>query len=172
MTDAGIVILGIPIPSSRPAFLAIVAAHVVVGFVGVIAGAVAMLSPKRAGRHPTAGSVYYWSLVLVVASMGALAIIRWPMDNHLFALGLASLLAATIGRLARRRRRLRLHVVGMGLAYVLLLTAFYIDNGPHLPLWKLLPSSVFWIAPSAVGLPLIARALLRHPLFIDREYKH
>jgi len=168
MTDAGVVILGIPIPSSRPAFLAIVAAHVVVGLVGVISGAVAMLSPKQAGRHPAAGSVYYWSLVLVVASMSALAIDRWPMDNHLFALGLAALAAATIGRVGRRRRRLRLHVVGMGLSYVLLLTAFYVDNGPHLPLWQLLPKWFFWIVPFAIGLPLIARALLRHPLLVDR----
>jgi hypothetical protein len=25
-------------------------------------------------------------------------------------------------------------VTGMGISYILLLTAFYVDNGPHLPL--------------------------------------
>lgn len=34
--------------------------------------------------------------------------------------------------------------------------------GPKLPLWNLLPPSSFWILPVAIGLPLIARALLRH----------
>src|SRR5713226_5732494 len=33
----------------------------------------------------------------------------------------------------------RFHIVGMGLSYVLLLTAFYVDNGKNLPLWNRLP---------------------------------
>jgi hypothetical protein len=56
--DQGIVILGIPIPSSSPLFLAIVGVHVAAGLVCVVAGAVAMLSSKRAGRHPSAGAIY------------------------------------------------------------------------------------------------------------------
>lgn len=72
MSDQGIVILGIVIPSSSKAFLTIVAVHVAAGLVCVLAGAVAMLSPKRTGRHPTAGTLYYWSLVVVSLSMTAL----------------------------------------------------------------------------------------------------
>ena len=53
------VALGIPIPSTSPTFLIVVALHVLVGLVCVIAGAVAMLSPKRSGRHPTFGTIYY-----------------------------------------------------------------------------------------------------------------
>ena len=52
----------------------------------------------------------------------------------------------------------------MGLSYVLLLIAFYVDNGKNLPLWKDLPSVVYWLLPSAIGIPLIIWALLRHPL--------
>jgi hypothetical protein len=45
-----------------------------------------------------------------------------------------------------------------------MLTAFYVDNGKSLPLWKELPTIAYWILPSAVGLPLIVHALLHHPL--------
>jgi len=45
-----------------------------------------------------------------------------------------------------------------------LLTAFYVDNGKNLPLWKELPPIAYWILPGAVGIPLIVYALLRHPL--------
>jgi hypothetical protein len=49
----------------------------------------------------------------------------------------------------------------MGTAYVAMLTAFYVDNGPHLPLWDHLPVLAFWLLPSAIGVPIIARAILR-----------
>jgi hypothetical protein len=49
----------------------------------------------------------------------------------------------------------------MGLAYIAMLTAFYVDNGPFLPLWNLLPQWALWIIPSLVGAPLIARAIVR-----------
>jgi hypothetical protein len=49
----------------------------------------------------------------------------------------------------------------MGTAYVAMLTAFYVDNGPHLPLWDRLPMFAFWLLPSAIGAPIIARAILR-----------
>jgi hypothetical protein len=167
LTDEGIVVLGIPIPSSSPVFLAIVGIHVVAGLICVIAGAVAMLSSKRVGRHPSAGSVYYWSLVVVFASMTLLAILRWPHDIHLFVLGALSLAGAFTGRAARRglwAGWARIHMTGMGLSYILLLTAFYVDNGPNLPVWRHLPVLAYWLAPSLVGLPILLWALLRHPL--------
>ena len=37
-----------------------------------------MWAPKRAGRHPSAGTVYYWSLLVVFLTMTALSILRWP----------------------------------------------------------------------------------------------
>ena len=52
----------------------------------------------------------------------------------------------------------------MGTSYISLLTAFYVDNGKNLPLWRDLSPISFWFLPAAVGLlPLILRALLRSP---------
>lgn len=161
------VVLGIPIPSTSPVFLGVVAVHVLIGLVCVVAGAIAMLSPKRSGRHPTFGTIYYWALVLVFVSATGLSVVRWAENYHLFILGLLALSAASLGRTARRRRWpgwVRLHITGMGLSYILLLTAFYVDNGKSLPLWKDLPPITYWLLPIAVGLPLIVHALFRHPL--------
>ena len=167
MTDEGVVVLGIPIPSSSPVFLSIVAVHVVAGLTCTVAGIVAMLSPKRSGRHPSAGTVYYWGLVVVFLSMAALSFLRWPANNHLFVLGVLSFSAGTVGRMAIRRlppERLGVHVAGMGLSYILLLTAFYVDNGPHLPIWRSLPPLAHWLLPSIVGLPILIWAITHHPL--------
>jgi len=54
--------------------------------------------------------------------------------------------------------------MGMGTSYTLLLTAFYVDNGRNLPLWRELPMIAFWLLPSAVGIPIMAYVLLRHPV--------
>jgi hypothetical protein len=52
----------------------------------------------------------------------------------------------------------------MGLSYILLLTAFYVDNGHSLPLWRDLPTISYWLVPGAIGIPLIVYTLSRHPL--------
>jgi hypothetical protein len=169
MTDRGIVVLGIPIPSSSPVFLSIVAVHVAAAIVCVAAGVVAMLAAKRAGRHPIAGSVYYWSLLVVSLSMTVLSIIRLPEDIHLLILGVLSFGAAFVGRAARRLQKpgwLSVHVTGMSVSYIALLTAFYVDNGPHLPLWRALPPLAYWTIPSVVGLPILIRILKRHPMIV------
>ncbi|MGH6814630.1 MAG: hypothetical protein ACREC6_02905 [Hyphomicrobiaceae bacterium] len=166
-TDRAIVIGGIPIPSDDPVFLAVLAVHVPAGLICTVAGIAAMLSRKRAGRHPTAGSIYYWSLSVVFATATALSVMRWTENYHLFILGVLALASASLGRMARRRRRpswVRMHIVGMGMSYVLLLTAFYVDNGPNLPLWQELPQWAFWVLPVTIGAPIIIHALLRHPL--------
>ncbi len=46
-------------------------------------------------------------------------------------------------------------------------SAFYVDNGPHLPLWRELPTITYWVGPSVVGLPIVVRALMRHPLVMQ-----
>ena len=175
MTDEGVVVLGIPIPSSSPVFLSILAVHVMAGLVCTVAGIVAMLAPKRAGRHPTAGSVYYWSLVVVSVTMAALSILRWPHNTHLFVFGVLSFSAGGVGRMAKRRLWhgwLPVHVTGMAVSYILLLTAFYVDNGPHLPLWRSLPRLAHWLLPSVVGLPLLVWVLRRHPLILRTRALH
>jgi len=161
-------ILGIEIPSTDPVFIAVIAGiHVPLGLACVVAGAVAMLSEKRRGRHSTAGKVFYWCLLALFASATFLSVMRWAENYHLFILGALSFASAWLGRralLLRWRYWARLHITGMGLSYVLLLIAFYVDNGKQLPLWKDLPHFTYWLLPLAVGVPLIVRALLRHPL--------
>jgi hypothetical protein len=42
-----------------------------------------------------------------------------------------------------------------------MMTGFYVDNGPHLPLLNHLPTILFWLLPSAIGAVLTGRALRR-----------
>lgn len=161
MTD----IAGIQVPSTSPIFLAIVALHVLLGLACVLTGAVAMLSPKRQGRHPDFGTAYFWCLLSAVALATALSVARWRHDYPLFILGALSFAASFVGRMAKRQHWsgwVRWHITGMGVSYVLLLTAFYVDNGRSLPLWKDLPTISYWLLPAAIGGPVIARALLHH----------
>jgi hypothetical protein len=165
------VVAGIEIPSTSLVFLTMVGLHILIACVCVVSGVVAMLSPKRVGRHPTFGAIYFWSLSLVFLSAAGLSVMRWKEDYHLFILGMLACSSAVLARQAVRWRGpywARMHITGMGLSYVLLLTAFYVDNGKSLPLWKELPSLAYWILPAAVGLPLIVRALLLHPLARSR----
>jgi hypothetical protein len=127
----------------------------------------AMLSRKRRGRHSTFGTIYFWCLLALFASASFLSLMRWGENYHLFILGLSSFVCAWIGRTALRRRWLywvRLHISGMSLSYLLMLAAFYVDNGKQLPLWRDLPHFMYWLLPTAVGIPLIVRALLWPPL--------
>jgi hypothetical protein len=167
MNDGTTNVAGIEIPSTDPAFLTVVGIHILLGLVCTITGLIAMLSKKREGRHPRYGTIYFWSLTAVFLTATGLAAVRWAEDYHLFLLGALSFAAAYLGRQARRQRWrnwVRLHITGMGASYVLLLTAFYVDNGKSLPLWKELPPIAYWLLPAAIGIPLIIRSLLWHPL--------
>jgi hypothetical protein len=167
MTGTSITVAVVEIPSSDPAFLAVVAVHVLFGLACTITGITAMLSQKRSGRHPLFGTIYYWCLMGVFVTASALAAVRWAEDYHLFILGALAFAAAHLGRMARRKRWsnwVKLHMTGMGTSYILLLTAFYVDNGKNLPLWRDLPPVAYWLAPAVVGIPLIVRALWWHPM--------
>jgi uncharacterized membrane protein len=141
--------------------------HIVVGIVCVLAGASAMLSHKGRGRHSTFGTLYYWCLATVVATATGLSAMRLGENYHRFLLGVMSLIASTVARVALRKRWanwVSLHIAGMGLSYILILTAFYVDNSKNLSLWRELPEWAFWVLPGAIGIPIFVRALLRHPL--------
>jgi hypothetical protein len=143
---------------------AVIALHIAAGATAVIAGAWAMLSPKRPGRHPRRGRVYLLALAVVAGTATVLAIAR-PHTAHLLLLGGLAVIAAGVGLAARRIRWsgwLAYHITGMAGSYVFMLTAFYVDNGPRLPLWQLLPPITFWFLPAAVAVPLLVRALIRH----------
>ena len=168
MMDNSITVLGIEIPSTDPIFLAVVLGiHIPLGLACVVVGAVAMLSKKGRGRHSTFGTVYCWCLLALFASVTFLSMMRWAENYHLFILGTLSFASAWFGHAAIRRcwpHWVKLHIMGMGLSYVLMLIAFYVDNGKQLPLWRDLPHFMYWLLPLAVGLPLIVRTMLWHPL--------
>jgi hypothetical protein len=155
-------ILGDQVGSTAPMFLAFLIVHVIAGLTAVITGAAAALSRKGSLRHIRAGRWFYWAITVVFATATILAAMRWRQDYYLFIIGAAAFTAATIGYQHRRRQPGDTgHIAGMGIAYVAMLTAFYVDNGPHLPLWDRLPTFAFWLLPSAIGAPVIIRAILR-----------
>ena len=161
------VLFGIPIPSDNKVFLTIIVIHIVLGMMCVVSGLVAMLSSKYHPTHPKAGKVYFAGIVLIFISVVPLSIMRWPHNNNLLILGTLSFMSAYTGKkLANFKspKRSRLHTVCMGLSYIFLLTAFYVDNGKNLPFWRQFSTMFFYIFPAAVGLPIIVYFFFKHPL--------
>ena len=150
--------------SSAPVFLAFLAVHVAAGLTCVVSGALAALSPKGRRRHVLAGKIYFGGICVLVASATGLAIMRWREDYGFFLIGLVAFCFALTGFLARERHWPgdTPHIVGMGGSYIAMLTAFYVDNGKKLPLWDKLPTAAFWVLPSAIGIPIIWRALRKY----------
>jgi uncharacterized membrane protein len=136
--------------------------HVPAGLVAVTAGATAMLASKGGRAHRRAGLTYVAALSVTCLSGVGLAITRWPHFPHLLVLGIVAALLASLGYVARHRPTPVVHLLGMGTSYTAMLTAFYVDNGPKLPLWRLLPPVAFWILPSLIALPLLLRAGIRY----------
>jgi hypothetical protein len=164
-------IQGFEIPYDGPAFLTILAIHIPAGLTCVIVGVVAMLARKAVGTHSKSGSIYYWSLLIVFITATIIAAARWREDYYLFILGLISFASAFIGRMSIKNRWQKwsiIHILGMGLSYIFLLIAFYVDNGKFLLIWKSLNPLVYWLLPTAIGIPILIRTLLQHPL--SREY--
>jgi uncharacterized membrane protein HdeD (DUF308 family) len=155
-------IFGDQLGSTAPVFLAFLTVHVLAGLTAVVEGAAAALARKGSHRHIRAGRLFYRTITVVFATATALAVMRWRQDYHLVVIGAVAFTAATIGYLHRKRHRPgdTGHIVGMGVGYVAMLTAFYVDNGPHLPLWDRLPPLTFWFLPAAIGAPIIAHAVL------------
>ena len=162
-------VLGIYVGSSAPLFLAILAVHVPAGTVAVFNGVAAAVSPKDSARHARFGRRYCYALGVVFVTAIGLAALRWRQDGYLVVLGTVAVAAATFGVLHRRRGRPgdTAHIVGMGGSLAVFLTAFYVDNGPHLPLLNHLPSVVFWAVPNTVAAALIIRAVRR-----ARRHRH
>jgi hypothetical protein len=163
VTDVG----GIPVPSTDPVFLGIVGVHILFGVAAVLSGAGAMLSRKGSVRHVRFGQAYVWALTGIFVTMSVLSVLRWREDRHLFVLGALAVGTAWAARIFIRRGATRFHLASMGASYILMLTAFYVDNGKSLPLWRELPAIAYWVVPSAIGVPLMTYYLWRLPK-IDR----
>jgi hypothetical protein len=159
-------VFGLPIPDAGPIFAAALAVHIASGLTAVVAGALAATAKKRPGRHPRVGRVYLWALGGIFTTATIMAIIRWREDAHLFAIAVVAFGLGLYGYRARRRHRpgwAPRHAIGMGGSYTALLTGFYVDNGPFLPMWNQLPHITYWLLPSIVGIPLMWLALRRFP---------
>ena len=157
-------LFGLPIPDAGPVFATALAVHIACGLTAVIAGALAATAKKRPGRHPRAGRIYLWALGGIFTTATTMAAIRWREDAHLFGIAVIAFSLGMYGYRARRRHRPGWpphHAIGMGGSYIALLTGFYVDNGPFLPLWNRLPYIAYWLLPTLVGALLIWRAL-RH----------
>jgi uncharacterized membrane protein len=141
-----------------------VAVHVGCGVTAVLCGAGAMVTRKGSRRHRRLGRLHLVALVGLGATAPVLAAVDWAHRWHLVVLGCVALGSAMAGFVAvrfLRPARLTVHIVGMGAGYVAMLTAFYVDNGPRLPLWDQVPVVVLWVLPGLVGGTLIVRSLRR-----------
>jgi uncharacterized membrane protein len=149
------------LPSTAPMFLTFLAIHVLAGLTCAVTGAAAALTRKGSGHHRRLGGLYFRVVCVVFATALVLAGLRWPHDNYLALLGTVSFAGALVGYLSRRRHWPgdRAHIIGMGTSYIALLTAFYVDNGKQLPLWDRLPTIVYWLGPTLIGVPLMIRAV-------------
>ena len=74
MFDHPIEIAGIVLPSSRPAFVAIVAIHIAAALISVMAGLVAAISRKGRGTHSKRGLLYFRALIATCLTMPL-----WPL---------------------------------------------------------------------------------------------
>jgi hypothetical protein len=155
--------LGTEVGSTAPLFLTFLSIHVLAGLTAVVAGAIAALARKGSPRHIRAGRVFYRAITVLFLTAAALTAMRWRQDYHLLIIGAVAFGAAVTGVQHRRRHRPgdTGHIAGMGIADIAMMTAFYVDNGPHLPLWDRLPPVTFWFLPSIVGAPIVIRAIVR-----------
>jgi uncharacterized membrane protein len=168
MAGNPIVIEGIAIPFSSPVLLAVVAIHVLAGLLCVVSGVGAMLGRKGDDRHRIFGRVYFMSFMVVFITAAVLSAARWREDYYLFIIGAAAFASAFAGRSAVKRPqvwRIKTHITGMGLSFILLLTAFYLDNGANLPVWKNLPHFMYWLLPFAAGIPITMYAAVKYKNF-------
>ncbi len=147
--------------------------HALAGATTAITGILVFRAPKRPGGHPRWGVRYLWAYTLVFLTALILSVQRWPADAYLFVLatlGYGLALAAYAARRFRQKPMIKrmvgpwwivAHLVGMIGSYIVLWTAFYVDNAHLIPLLNQLPTLVFWVLPSLVGVPFLAISLSR-----------
>ncbi len=147
--------------------------HALAGLATGVSGVVAFSVPKRRGRHHRWGKYYLWAYTLVFFTATILSAQRWSTDAYLFFMALTGYGFALAGYGARRFRRepwlMRLlgkqwivaHIVGVIGSYIVLWTAFYVDNAHLIPGLNQLPPLTFWVLPTAIGIPFIVRSISR-----------
>jgi hypothetical protein len=129
--------------------------HITSGSLALLTGPLAMLAPKRPGRHPRLGRAYQVFIASLCLSAAGLVV----LTPGLWVLGVIAALtwAAALGGWWVRRRQprgwLQWHVSLMCGSYISLVTALFVTNVRGVP--------VVWILPTVAGSPLIAWANIR-----------
>ena len=138
--------------------------HALAALTTGVTGVITFSRPKRSVRHPKWGVRYLWAYTVVFLSAIIAYLVVLATIGYGFALG---------GYGARRFRRepwlLRVlgkqwivaHIVGMIGSYVVLWTAFYVDNAHLFPGLKELPTLTFWVLPTVIALPFLMVSLSR-----------
>jgi len=133
--------------------------HITAGAIGLLLGPLALAAPKSAGWHPRLGVAYQGAVAMMtVSALGLVAL----APGRLWGLGLvagATEAGALAGWAVRRRHPsgwLGWHIRLMCGSYLSFVTAALVVN------WA---SPLAWVLPTAVGTPLIIRAVQRatHP---------
>ena len=147
--------------------------HALAALTTGVTGVITFSRPKRRGRHPQWGGRYLWAYTLVFLTAIILSVQHWPTDAYLVVLATLGYGFALGGYVARRFRRepwllrvlgkrwISAHIVGMIGSYVVLWTAFYVDNAHLIPLLDRLPPLTFWVLPSLIALPFLVVSLSR-----------
>ncbi|MGB8346024.1 MAG: hypothetical protein WCD86_14150 [Ktedonobacteraceae bacterium] len=146
--------------------------HILAGLMTGVTGIMAFRAPKRSGRHHRWGTGYVWVYTVVFLTATILSVQRWEADAYLFFLAAIGYGLALCGYGTRRfwqEPRVRytfgkqwvVHIVGMIGSYVVLWTAFFVDNAHRIPGLNQLPPPTFWVLPSLIGLPFLVVSLAR-----------
>jgi hypothetical protein len=147
--------------------------HALAGLTTAVLGAITFSRPKRSERHPRWGARYLWAYTVVFLTAIILSVQHWPADAYLVVLATIGYGFALGGYGARRFREepwlrrvlgdqwISAHIVGMIGSYVVLWTAFYVDNGHLIPLVKSLPTLALWVVPTLIALPFLVISLSR-----------
>jgi hypothetical protein len=147
--------------------------HALAGLTTGVTGVVTFSVPKSPGRHHRWGKRYLWAYAVVFLTATLLSVQRWPADAYLFGLAALGYSFALGGYSARRFRQtpwLRqllgeywviAHLSGMIGSFVVLWTAFYVDNAHLFPGMNRLPTLTFWVAPTLIAVPFLVRSIAR-----------
>ncbi len=146
--------------------------HALAALTAGVTGVITFSRPKRGVRHPKWGVRYLWTYTVVFLTAIILSVRDLPTDAYLVVLATIGYGAALGGYGARHFRQepwlrvlgkqwISVHIVGMIGSYVVLWTAFYVDNAHLIPGLKELPTLTFWVLPSLIALPFLVLSLSR-----------
>jgi hypothetical protein len=155
--------------------------HALAALTTGVTGVITFSRPKRSGRHPKWGVRYLWAYTVVFLTAIILSVQHWPTDAYLVVLATIGYGFVLGGYGARRFRQkpmvrrilgkqwISAHIVGMIGSYVVLWTAFYVDNAHLIPGLEQLPTLTFWVLPSLIALPFLVVSLSR---FAPKTARH